>query len=210
MSYFPLFINLKDKKVLIVGGGKIAYRKLEKLINFEAKITIVAPDICKEIKELEQKNNNINLLEKSFEKEDIINSYLVIAATNDKAMNTKISNYCKEENIQINAVDDLENCTFIFPALIKKDNLTIGITTNGKTPEVSAMLRRKIQNSLPINTEKLIDDICTLRNKLKEIVTDQRTRAKIIKEIIVFLEEKETEIDYFELEEKMYNLIKNN
>ncbi len=207
MSYFPLFVDIKDKNILIVGAGKVAYRKIIKLIPFNSKITIVAPKIIDEIKKLLKENKNLTYKNKKVDIDDIKNSFMVICATNDKSTNHFVSKICKENNIFINSVDDIENCSFIFPALIKKDNLTIGFCTYGKAPYISAYLKKITKNAIPENIEEVIKNVEFLRNELKEKISSQEKRMKIIHGILDYYKENNFQLSYDNLKEKMQNLI---
>jgi len=123
MAYFPFYIDIKDKKILVVGGGKVALRKVEKLLQFEPKITVVAPFICDEIRKL-----GVSIIERKFIDSDIDNIFCAISATDDEVVNGHIFKLCSEKNILVNTVDDKDKCGFIFPALVNKNGITAGIT----------------------------------------------------------------------------------
>ena len=127
MAYFPFYIDIKDKKILVVGGGKVALRKVEKLLQFEPKITVVAPFICDEIRKL-----GVSIIERKFIDSDIDDIFCAISATDDEVVNGHIFKLCSEKNILVNTVDDKDKCGFIFPALVNKNGITAGITSSGK------------------------------------------------------------------------------
>lgn len=209
MAYFPLFIDLKDKNILVIGGGKVALRKVLKLIPFEGKIKIVAPEICQELEKLLDENPNLIYKKKKVDLDDIKKSFIVISATNDKNLNNIVAATCKENNIFINSVDDIENCSFIFPALIKKDAFTAGFTTSGKAPDISAYLKNSIEQTLPENTEKIIENLGLLRQELKSQISEQTVRAKIIHSLLQFYEKNNFKLSYNELKKEMNSLIEN-
>lgn len=207
MTYFPLFIDIENKNILIIGAGKIAYRKITKLIPFKPKITIVAPNISDEIKNLLKENKNLTYKNKKVDIDDIKDSFFVICATNDKTINNFVSKFCKENNIFVNCVDDIENCSFVFPALIKKPNLTIGISTCAKAPYFSAYLKKLIKNSIPKNTQEIIENLELIRTELKQKIKTQEKRAKIIHNILDYYKENNFQLSYDNLKEKINNLI---
>ena len=96
MAYFPFYIDIKDKKILVVGGGKVALRKVEKLLQFEPKITVVAPFICDEIRKL-----GVSIIERKFIDSDIDNIFCAISATDDEVVNGHIFKLCSEKNILV-------------------------------------------------------------------------------------------------------------
>lgn len=207
MAYFPLFVDLKDKNVLIVGGGRVACRKVLKIIPFESKITVVAPDICDEMSEILSSNKSIKYKKKRVECEDIKEAFIVISATNDSSVNCEVANICKRYGILVNSVDDIENCSFIFPALIKKSDFVVGLSTSGKAPDVTAHLRSLIEKALPSDVETITNNIGLLRQKLKLIVGEQKIRAKIIHSLLQYYEDSDFKLSYGELENLMNNLV---
>ncbi len=207
MAYFPMFVDLKGKKIIIIGGGKVAYRKVAKLLPFEAEITVIAPDICSEIQELLNNNSNLILKNRNFETEDIKNAFLVISATNNNSTNQQVAQICKSQNIPINSVDDIENCTFLFPALVKKESLVIGCSTSGKAPDIAAFVKNTIEQNLPENIGQIVEVLGILREELKHKVTTQKIRAQIIHNLLEYCQAKDFKISYNELQEKMQNLI---
>lgn len=207
MGYFPLFVDLKDKNILIVGGGKVAFRKILKLIPFEPKIIIVAPEICCEVERLLEENKSLIYRKKRVEIEDIKNAFIVISATNDKSVNNLVATVCKENNIFVNSVDDIENCSFIFPALVKKGEFIAGLSTSGKAPDVAAYLKTLTEQAIPENLEEVIENLGLLRQKLKSQVPEQSVRAKIIHELLEFYKNKNFLLSYEELKNEMNNLI---
>lgn len=207
MAYFPMFVDLKGKKVIIIGGGKVAYRKVTKLLSFEAEITVIAPDICSEIQNLSNDNSNLILKNRNFEIEDIKNAFLVISATNNSSTNQQVAQICKSQNIPINSVDDIENCTFLFPALIKKESLVIGCSTSGKAPDIAAFVKNTIEQDLPENIGQVVEILGILREELKHKVTTQKIRAQIIHNLLEYCQAKDFKISYNELQEVMQSLI---
>ena len=120
MGYFPFFVDVENQNCLVVGGGVVALRKIEKLLPFNPNITVVSPKIHKEILSIE----NINIINRKFDFNDLKEKSFVITATDDKVLNKEIYNSCKENNIPVNTVDDKDNCSFIFPALAKNKGVT--------------------------------------------------------------------------------------
>ena len=121
MAYFPFFIDIENKKGLIVGGGRIAAHKAEKVKPFGVKITIIAPDIMDKLKQ----DPAFMCEERPFVPEDIEGCAFVIAATDDRGLNHRISALCQEKGILVNVVDDKDYCGFLFPSLVKEGKLTV-------------------------------------------------------------------------------------
>ncbi len=207
MSYFPLFIDLKDKNVLVVGGGNVAFRKIVKLIPFEAKITIVAPKICTDLAMLLEQNKNLTYKQKLVDIDDIKNACIAITATDDSAVNEFVAQNCKNNNIFVNSVDDVDNCSFLFPALIKRDSFVLGCTTSGKAPYLSACLKNMIENDIPENIDEIIENIAILRQELKLKIEEQNIRAKIIHLLLDYYQKHNFNLSLEELKTELTVLI---
>ncbi len=148
MSFFPFFIDLSGRKILIAGGGKVALRKAEKLLPFGADIAAVSPVFCDGFPEL----GAVSLYCREFRDSDIEGAFAVIAATDDRALNGHIYRICTERNILVNTVDDPENCGFYFPALVQSGNVTCGISTGGESPIFARYIKEKIAGTFDEKT----------------------------------------------------------
>lgn len=172
VGYFPFYVDIKGKSCVIVGGGKVALRKLEKLIPFEPSITVVAPQICGEI--LAYKN--IIVHKREFEDSDILNAFMVIAASSSEEINSRVFNLCKTNSILVNTVDDRDKCTFIFPALVKTENITVGISTSGKSPLYAKLLREEIEELADSKSDKAVETLWRYRDVVKREVPSEENR----------------------------------
>lgn len=129
-SFFPMFVSIESKKIKIFGAGKISYRRICTLLDFKADITVVSPEASFDIIMLAE-NNKITYEKREYYKGECSGFFIVIAATNDKDINSSIYDECKRNNIIVNIADCKEKCDFYFPAVIKKDDIVIGITSGG-------------------------------------------------------------------------------
>ncbi|MBW9157339.1 bifunctional precorrin-2 dehydrogenase/sirohydrochlorin ferrochelatase [Clostridium tagluense] len=144
-KYYPMMINIKNKKCLVVGGGNVAFRKVNELIEYGAKVTLVSKEINENINSLvENVDKSIIYIEDTYKREYIKGAFIVIAATNDRGINFEIASDCEQKDILVNVVDDLESSRFIVPAKVKRGDLTITVSTNGKCPFYSKLLRKKL------------------------------------------------------------------
>lgn len=174
MGYFPFYIDIENKKCVVVGGGVVALRKVEKLLPFKPRITVIAPEIHEEIEGLSE----LEIHRRKFVDKDIEGAFLVISATDDKELNAHIFKLCNDRNILVNTVDDKDNCSFIFPALVKKENVTVGISTEGKSPIYARFLREKIESSIDDNCDRIIDILSGIRSLIKcEIPTEENRKS---------------------------------
>lgn len=180
MAYFPFFIDIQNKNCLIVGGGNIALRKVEALAGFGTCITIIAPRMGQDILSIQ---GNIKTKERNFLESDLEDAFFVIAASDDMELNQRISELCKHRGILVNVVDVKEHCSFLFPALVKKGDLTIGITTSGKSPSISRDIRVAIDDMIPDYYENLIELLGKYRPMIKEQIASLTNRTKAFKEL---------------------------
>ena len=165
MSYFPAYLKIDNKKILIIGGGKIATDKLGHLLDFTSEIVLLAEEFDKNILELSQKNC-IKTIQKRYEKDDIDGFDIVIVAIDDIEKQKEIYLEAKEKKILCNSVDAVEYCDFIFPSYIKKGDLTISVSTSGASPAVAKYLRRFIEKIIPKDIDKFLAKMKELRKKL--------------------------------------------
>ena len=150
MSYFPMFIDIEGKHILVVGAGKIALRRVQTLLQFRARIKVIAKEIPKEQKEafhLLVSEGKIVLEEKAFEESDLTEAFfLVLAATNVKKLNHEICMLCRKRKILANTATDRTDCDFYFPAVAVQEELVVGITGDGsdhrKVAETAARIRK--------------------------------------------------------------------
>lgn len=129
--YFPIFIDLSEKKILVIGAGKIARRRITVLCRFTPTLTVIAPDSLPEIEALAEEGT-IRLLRKSYEEEDIEGADIVFAATNDHDVNDRIHDDCKKYGIMVNVSTDRRKSDFYFPGIAAKGDIVVGVTASGK------------------------------------------------------------------------------
>ncbi|MBQ7103693.1 MAG: bifunctional precorrin-2 dehydrogenase/sirohydrochlorin ferrochelatase [Anaerotignum sp.] len=197
MSYFPFFMEIKDKECLVVGGGMVALRKIEKLLPFGVKITVVSPAFCSEIEGME----SILRVQRKFHPADIEGKLFVIGATDDETVNAEISALCQQKNIPVNIVDDPKKCTFFFPALVKQGEFVAGFSTGGGSPLAAQYIRQKVEDAVPVGFDKVVEVLSSVRKQVKAEITDIRKREKVFKEIFALALEKEGNITETEIGE---------
>lgn len=179
MGYFPFFVDVENQNCLVVGGGVVALRKIEKLLPFNPNITVVSPKVHKEILSIE----NIDIIKRKFDFNDLKEKSFVITATDDKVLNKEIYNFCKENNIPVNTVDDKDNCSFIFPALARNNGVTVAISTSGKSPLYAKYLRKKIE-SLIQDSESIVDNLSKYREKIKNEISLEENRKLAFEKLL--------------------------
>ncbi|MBH0006571.1 siroheme synthase CysG [Psychrobacter sp. SWN149] len=166
MNTFPLFFKLEDRKVLIVGGGEVALRKADLLSRAGACITILAPDISHELQALLTDDKHQFIYE-NYNKTYMVGARVIIAATDDETLNHQIHADATELNIPVNVVDTPHLCDFIFPAIIDRNPIVIGISSNGKAPVLARLLRARLETLIPQGYGKLAKLAGEFRSEVK-------------------------------------------
>lgn len=196
MSYFPFFMEIGQKPCLVVGGGVVALRKIEKLLPFGVEITVVSPAFCSELLAFD----GIRRICRTFQEADINGMAFVIGATDDEAVNAQIAALCKERNIPVNIVDDREKCSFFFPALVKRGEFVAGFTSGGGSPLAAQYIRRRVEEMLPQGFEQTIARLSAVRERVKQEIGDSRRRESVFRALFVLALEKDGNITEEEIE----------
>jgi siroheme synthase-like protein len=143
MKYYPIFLDLKDRPVLVVGAGKIALRKTRALVEAGARVTVVAPEWEPEFDDLP-----VRRVVRGFRASDLGGVMLVFAATDDRLTNHRISVAAKGRGIFANIADSAAECDFVVPARVQRGSVQIAVSTGGESPRLSAELRKKLEEVL--------------------------------------------------------------
>jgi len=162
LAYFPAFVKLDNRKILLVGGGHIAGEKLEKLLDFTRDITIVAPEISDHVRTLASKHK-LPMHERPYRPEDLEGIFVVIVAVDDLALQKTIYEACQKRHTLCNSVDSVDYCDFIFPSYTKKGELTVAFSTSGISPSVAKYLRRAIEQVIPDTVADFLQEMKALR-----------------------------------------------
>ena len=142
--YFPMFIDLTDKKILVAGGGTIALRRIRTLLKFRADIRVIAPELCEELAQLESEGK-ISAERREYRTSDIDGVYIVLAATDDHEMNRRIWEECRAAGVTVNVADDRSLCDFYFPSIVMTEDTVIGINCGGEDHAKVKETRIKIE-----------------------------------------------------------------
>lgn len=177
MSCFPFLVNVDRLKGIIIGGGKVATEKVHRLIEFEPDLTVIAPSVSDEILKYQ---NQITVKERQYVASDLDGADYVIAATGDRNINEKIYSDAKSRHILINVVDMPELCDFIFPSVVRRGKLVVGVSTNGASPQIAIMLKKKIEEMIPDDIEGILDYLGEERIKAKVEILDPNQRREYL------------------------------
>jgi uroporphyrin-III C-methyltransferase/precorrin-2 dehydrogenase/sirohydrochlorin ferrochelatase len=187
MDYLPLSFNLQNKTVLLVGAGKVALRKARTLLKAQAKLKVVAPEIDPSFEnELKShfESKSINYIRKEFEGTDVTENVLVVAACNKKEVNKEVSQAAQALNIPVNVVDQPELSTVIFPSIVDRSPISIAISSSGKAPVLSRLLRARIESLIPSVYGDLAQLVDEHRNKVKKLLPNIEQRKAFWEKVL--------------------------
>ena len=200
-SYYPIMLQLTGKKVVVVGGGKVAERKVTGLLGTNAAIKVISPKVTAELKRLVQ-DGKIQWLEKSFSKEDIVDAFMVFAATNDPCTNQLVKESADVHQL-ITIADDPEGSDFHVPANVQRGRLSIAISTGGASPSLARKISEHLAKEFDEKYEDYLEFLYWARKKILNEVTDPSFKKQLLTSIVSteFLNSKNRKADFL----KIYN-----
>ena len=169
MAYYPVFIELKGRACLVIGGGREALRKVEGLLAGEGTVTVVSPALTDDLRRL-LADGRFTWIEREYRAGDVEGYELVMVATDDGAVNAEVSAEGKRRRVWVNAADDPPNCDFILPAVIRKGSITIAASTGGGSPALARRLREELE-------AYLTEEMPALAELVKEVRAELRARS---------------------------------
>jgi uroporphyrin-III C-methyltransferase/precorrin-2 dehydrogenase/sirohydrochlorin ferrochelatase len=178
MEHFPVFLDLKDRACLVVGGGAVAARKIELLLKAGAKVTVVAPELkSAALVELAASKRLAHVAE-PFVPRHVPNHVLVVAATSHRAVNAAVSRVAQDYNIPVNVVDDAQLSSFIVPAIVDRAPVTIAISSDGVAPVLARLIRARIESAIPVSIGRLAALAARLRKLVRRRLPDLARRRR--------------------------------
>jgi len=177
MSYFPAFLKLDNKKILIVGGGNIAFEKLEHLLDFTSDIVVIAPEISQKMQALLDKRS-LHFEKRVYQTGDIKDFAVVIVAVDNLKIQADIFNESKKYNCLCNSVDSVDYCDFIFPSYSKNGDLTISVSTSGASPATAKHLKLYLKNIIPEGISLFLKQM----KEFRETMPKGKERMKMLDE----------------------------
>ncbi len=197
MILFPLFTDIEGQRFLVVGSGRVATGKIKRLLPFTNCITLVAPDADPE----QWRGTGITVYARPYGEQDLEGAAFVVVATDRPELNKAIADSCHAQGIPVDVADDPGACTFVFPSLIRRGDLTIGITSGGKSPAYTKLLRTQIDDLIPDSIEAILDRMNQIRQTLKDRIPVQSTRSQVYREILSELIQSDNHMSETEIEE---------
>lgn len=166
MPYYPIFLDIKNRRCLVVGGGAVAFRKVNMLLDHEANVEVISPQLCPELDEMVNRNQ-IRLKLREFEEGDLEGSFVVVAATDNPETNERIAREATQRGILLNVVDVPRLSNFIVPSYLRRGDLTLAISTNGKSPALARKIRLELESKFDEDYAFLISLVDEVRRELK-------------------------------------------
>ena len=168
-NLFPVFLKLEKMRLLIVGGGKVALEKLHAVLQNSpaTQITMIAIEFNEPTRNLAIHHENVELIEKAYGPSDLDNADVIIIAVDDAFTSEQIRNDAHEKGKLVNVADEPELCDFYLGSIVKKGNLKIAISTNGKSPTIAKRLKETFNDLLPAELDEVLNNMEVIRNKMK-------------------------------------------
>lgn len=177
MIYYPVFLNLKNKRVLLFGGGEVGLRKAKSLIQSGARLSVVSRDFSSAFRQF-AKAKKLKLKKGSQIPRQIDHFSLVVAATSDNSFNRLVYRACNRKGIWVNVVDDPKHSSFIVPSVMRRGSLQVAISTGGASPALAKLLRQKFEAELGTNYGKLVQFLKKERQNVKKNMSKIKDRRK--------------------------------
>ncbi len=205
MAYFPLFLNLKNKEVLVIGSNESAFQEASRFVAFEAKVFVAAPSF----------DQNLELLQKSYPqfvtlsrvelvmdeiKKLPCSPILVISVSGSESFNNELYDYFQSKNILVQDVSSAARCDFIFPAIVKRGDVVCGISSSGKSPHVSQFIKTILESSVPQNISEINEHMSEIRKAVKQSVSDPQKRRETLQAIFTRLIEDDNQTPDYEID----------
>jgi len=166
-GYYPIFLNISGKRCVVVGGGQVSLRKAKALLEHGASVEIISPDACPELNKLAE-DGEISVLPRSYQAGDLEDAFIVIAATSDRGTNLEIAREAQGKAVLVNVVDDRENSDFIVPSYVRRGDITIAISTAGRSPALARKIRTRLEKDFGDEYASLARLIGEVRAEIKQ------------------------------------------
>ena len=172
LTYYPVFLNINDKLCVVIGGGQVALRKVESLLECGAAIKVISPDLCTGLNRLVE-NGKIDTHRRCYRDGDLNDAHIIIVATDDRDTNREVVKETNRRAILVNVVDDADNSSFIVPSIVRRGDITIAVSTAGRSPALARKIKTRLENNFGDEFATLALIIDDIRREIK------RQRIKI-------------------------------
>jgi len=181
---YPIFIELGGRRAVIVGGGQVALRKAQKLLDAGARVAVIAEHVDTALEIIAQQNEKLELVKGPYSPEYLAETTLAIAATNNSQVNKQVYHDCQKRNILCNVVDEPELCDFFSPAIVQRGGLWIAIGTQGFCPAYAGHIRKKLEMIFTEQHGQFLAELEAMRNKIIEDITDSDERKTVLGRLV--------------------------
>lgn len=178
---YPINLELKDLEITIVGGGEVAYRKCKNFLAFDKKVKIVSTHFIDKFDDIKY---DIEYIKDIYKEEYIKDSFIVVAATNNKEINKKIGIYCRNKGKLVNVVDDIELSNYTVPSCVKRGDLLLSISTGGKSPSLSSKIKRELEEKYDDSYEEYINLLGEARVNIIKKYENISQRKNILNQLV--------------------------
>ena len=182
MSLFPIFLKLTGRRCVVVGAGHLSESKIESLRESDASVTVIAPQVSERIA-AQVAAGEITLHRRPYREGDLAGAFLVVAATNDPAVNRAVFAEATESGVLCNAVDDPPFCDFYFPSVVRRGELQIAISTAGNSPALAQQLRKELNEQLPLDLGEWVGNLGDLRREVVAAEPLNESRRLLLHEL---------------------------
>jgi siroheme synthase-like protein len=165
--YYPILLNVRGRKCLVVGGGEVALRKAQMLVEHDAKVVVVSPAFCLELNQL-AKAGAVRAIQRAYKTEDLNDALLAVAATDDTEINEKVAAEARKKGILINVVDKPDMSAFIVPSYFRHGDIIVAVSTSGRSPALARKIRRELEANLKAEYAQLALIANDVRTELKQ------------------------------------------
>lgn len=183
MKYFPVFLDVRERPCMVIGGGTVAERKAFALFDAGADLTVVSPSLTPSLREFTG-NGKITHREKHFEEQDIAGAYLVIAATNDAVVNEAVARACRKRGILVNTATSPDEGTFVVPSVVERGDLLIAISTCGDSPALARKVREDLERTYGPEYGAFLEKMANLRRRLLTEMTEEVVRRRVYQAVV--------------------------
>lgn len=181
--YYPIFIDVENRDVVIIGGGVVCARKAETMLRYGANVTVVSPKFTAEIEQW-TKEGRIRVKRKAYDDSDLEGASMVIASTDDESVNSQVAADSRRRRIPVNVVDVTPLCEFIVPAIVESGSIQIAVSTGGKSPALARTLKEDLQRLVGTEYAEINDLLGSLRDDAKRVLPTDTDRKRFFDGIL--------------------------
>lgn len=177
MAHYSISVDLTNRKCVVVGGGRVAERKVETFLEFGADVAVVSPELTPALRGLAD-TRTIEHVARQYQPADLDGAFLVVAATNDTEVNKAVFTEAQRRGVLVNVVDVPELCTFFVPAIVRRGDVVISVSTSGKSPSMARRIREELESEFGPHYGELAELLGELRDEVKTRYPDMADRSR--------------------------------